>query len=50
MRARVRRWIWLPLLAASVALLLLGIFSGGFVTVRTWFEGLCTSCIGLTLP
>lgn len=50
MRAGMRRWAWLPLLAVSLALLMLGLASGGFVTVRTWFEGLCTSCIGLTLP
>ena len=47
-RAAVGRWVWAPLLALSAGIFAWGLATGGFDTVRSWFDQLCTSCIGLT--
>ncbi|HEY3398149.1 MAG TPA: hypothetical protein VGM19_10890 [Armatimonadota bacterium] len=49
-RARLRRWSWIPLTALSLLLIGAGLHRGEFATIKAWFDGLCTSCIGLTVP
>ncbi len=46
--ARSRRWLWLPLLVGSLALVIAGVAAGHYQTVQAWFEVICSSCIGLT--
>jgi hypothetical protein len=46
--ARVRRWLWAPLLAVSLFFFAWGVHTGGFAEVQAWFGQLCTACIGLT--
>jgi hypothetical protein len=48
MVSRVRRWVWAPLLAISMAMVAWGLRGGGFAAVKGWFDQLCAACIGLT--
>ena len=50
MRGRLRRWSWLPLVALSLVLIAAGLQRGEYATIKVWFESLCTSCIGLSVP
>jgi len=46
--SQVRRWMWAPLVAISLAMVTWGLQAGEFATVKSWFDQLCASCIGLT--
>lgn len=44
----IRRWVWIPVLALSAGGFAWGLATGGFETVKSWFDQTCMSCIGLT--
>jgi hypothetical protein len=43
----VRRWIWLPLLGVSLWLTVFGLRGGQWQDVTSWFNAVCSACIGL---
>lgn len=46
--ALVRRWLWLPLSALFLFAMVMGLRLGQWAEVDSWFNAICSACIGLS--
>jgi hypothetical protein len=45
----VMRWVWIPLLAIGMSMIVWGVHLSRHTVVEQQAKALCTSCIGLTV-